>query len=215
MDVMDERDFARFADHYKAHQLHVSISSWWRHQMETRYWSFVRGIDRSPVNSPHKGQWRRALICVWINGWVNNREAGDLRRHRAHYDVTVMMGYIFVRAPVWRTLMWETKPNPNVTPWALVIQWRVASWRTGMKWRCFGTTHSTINYEWHQRNTQCYFQRSHWTPRLTAKRRHRWAPYLIFASNIPGVYSFCQKDSDSHGNVDDMHPVQHHALHNQ
>ena len=55
---------------------------------------FVRGIHRSPVNSPHKGQWRRALlfslICAWINGWVNNREAGDLRHHCAHYDVTVM-----------------------------------------------------------------------------------------------------------------------------
>ena len=39
----------------------------------TRYWPFVRGIHRSPVNSPHKGQWRGALmfsfICVWINGW--------------------------------------------------------------------------------------------------------------------------------------------------
>ena len=50
----------------------------------------------SPVTGefPHKGQWRGALmyslICVWINGWVNNREAGDLRRHRAHYDVTIM-----------------------------------------------------------------------------------------------------------------------------
>ena len=47
-----------------------------------------------PVNSPHKGQWRGALmfslICTWINAWVNNREAGDLRRHRAHYDVIVM-----------------------------------------------------------------------------------------------------------------------------
>ena len=31
-----------------------------------------------------------SLICVWINGWVNNREAGDLRRYRAHNDVTVM-----------------------------------------------------------------------------------------------------------------------------
>ena len=52
------------------------------------------GPHRSPVNSSHKGQWRGALmfylICVWINGWVNNREAGDLRRYRAHYDVTVM-----------------------------------------------------------------------------------------------------------------------------
>ena len=64
----------------------------WKHF--PRYWPFVRGIPRSPVNSPHIGQWRGALmfslICAWINGWVNNREAGDLRRHRAHYDVTVM-----------------------------------------------------------------------------------------------------------------------------
>ena len=30
------------------------------------------------------------LICAWMNGWVKNREAGDLRCHRAHYDVTVM-----------------------------------------------------------------------------------------------------------------------------
>ena len=32
-----------------------------------------------------------SLICVWINSWVNNREAGDLRRYRAHYDVIVML----------------------------------------------------------------------------------------------------------------------------
>ena len=64
----------------------------WKHC--PRYWPFVRGIHRSPVNSPHTGQWRGALmislICARINGWVNNREAGDLRRHRAHYDVIVM-----------------------------------------------------------------------------------------------------------------------------
>ena len=64
----------------------------WKHF--PRYWLFVRGIHRSPVNSPQKGQWRGALmfslICVWINGWVNNCEAGDLRRYLAHYDVTVM-----------------------------------------------------------------------------------------------------------------------------
>ena len=43
---------------------------------------------------PHKCQWRGALmfslICVWINDWVNNRESGNLRRYRAHYDVIVM-----------------------------------------------------------------------------------------------------------------------------
>ena len=64
----------------------------WKHF--PRFWPFVRGIHRSPVNSQLKGQWRRALmlslICAWISGWVNNSEAGDLRRHRTHYDVTVM-----------------------------------------------------------------------------------------------------------------------------
>ena len=98
------------------------LLSWWRHQMETfsallalcdgnpsvtggfpvikwkhfpRYWPFVRGIHRWPVDRPHKGQWRGALmfslICAWTNGWANNRDAGDLRRYCAHYDVTVMI----------------------------------------------------------------------------------------------------------------------------
>ena len=60
----------------------------WKHF--PRYWPFVRG----PVNCPHKGQWHRALmftlICARINDWVNNREAGDLRRYRTHFDVIVM-----------------------------------------------------------------------------------------------------------------------------
>ena len=65
----------------------------WKHF--PRYWPFVRGIHRSPVNFPHKGQWRGALmfslILLWINDWVNTREAGDWRRYLAHYDVTVMI----------------------------------------------------------------------------------------------------------------------------
>ena len=70
--------------------------------METfpRYGPFVRGIHRWPVNSPHKGQWRGvlvfSLICAWINGWVNNGEAGGLIRHHAHYDVTVMIKLPFI-----------------------------------------------------------------------------------------------------------------------
>ena len=67
----------------------------WKHF--PRYWPFVRGIHRSPENSPHKGQWRGALmfslICAWINGWINNRKAGDLRRYRAHYGVRCWMAY--------------------------------------------------------------------------------------------------------------------------
>ena len=79
-----------------------------------RYWPFVREIHQSLVNSPHKGQWRGALmfslISVWINGWVNNRKAGDLRRHRAHYDVIVMF-ITFITCRVflwrWRAAFWE------------------------------------------------------------------------------------------------------------
>ena len=70
--------------------------------------AYVCGIHRGPVNSPHK--WpvlrkmfpfhdvimkhliRISLICAWTNGWVNNREAGDMRRHRALYDGIIMKG---------------------------------------------------------------------------------------------------------------------------
>ena len=55
-----------------------------------RYWPFVRGIHRSPVNSQHKGQWRGALMLSLICAWINNCEAGDLWRHRAYYDVIVI-----------------------------------------------------------------------------------------------------------------------------
>ena len=48
-----------------------------------------------PRYSPHKSQWRGALIfyliCAWINGSEDNREAGDLIRHRAHYDAIVLI----------------------------------------------------------------------------------------------------------------------------
>ena len=81
--------------------LSIGWSGSWYHDDDIKwkhfppYWPFVRGIHRSPVNSPHKGHWREALmfslICAWINGWVNNHENDDLRRHRAHYDVTVLL----------------------------------------------------------------------------------------------------------------------------
>ena len=58
------------------------------------YWPFVIGINCSPLNSPNKGQWHGALmfslICTWVNSWINNREAVDLRCHHTNYDVTAM-----------------------------------------------------------------------------------------------------------------------------
>ena len=78
-------------------QKSLSGDAWWRHQMETfsALLAICGGIHRSPVKSPHKGQWRGALIfsliCAWIIGWANNGEAGCLRCHRTHYDITVMV----------------------------------------------------------------------------------------------------------------------------
>ena len=69
-------------------------NSWCRHQMET----FFRDISHFAGNLPVTGELPAqrpvslmfSLICVWMIGWISNREAGDLRRHRAHYDVTVV-----------------------------------------------------------------------------------------------------------------------------
>ena len=71
--------------------IHDDVIEW---KCIPRYWLFVWGIYRSPVNSPLKGQGRRALmlslICAWVSGWLNNIEAGELKGHLAHYDITVM-----------------------------------------------------------------------------------------------------------------------------
>ena len=83
----------RFWVHWEESQVntHDDVIKW---KHFPRYWPLVRGIHRSPVNPLHKGEWRGALmfslICVWINRWVNSCEAGDLRRHRYHYDIIVM-----------------------------------------------------------------------------------------------------------------------------
>ena len=67
--------------YWRESQQHNDVIKW---KHFPRYWPFVRGIHRPTVNSPHTGQCSKALmlslICAWINGWVHNREAGDLRR---------------------------------------------------------------------------------------------------------------------------------------
>ena len=69
------------------------------------HYTYIYIIHWSPVNSPHKGQWRRALmfslICAWTNGGANHRDAGDLRRNRAHYGVTLMTKY-----ESWTKFVW-------------------------------------------------------------------------------------------------------------
>ena len=64
----------------------------WKHF--PRYWPFERGnspvTGEFPAQRPVMRSFDVSLICAWVNGWVTSREAGDLRRHRAHYDVIVL-----------------------------------------------------------------------------------------------------------------------------
>ena len=109
-----------------------------------RYWPFVRGIHRSPVNSPHKGQWHRALmftlVGAWINGWVNNREAVYLRRHRAHYDVTVMYfdteesclgGRLNIKIPSYQYSNSHYKDKAVPRP-SYLYTWNTHTWKDGL-----------------------------------------------------------------------------------
>ena len=98
----------------------------WKHF--PRYWPFVWGIHRSSVNSPHKGQWRGALmfplICVWKNGWANSRDTGDLRRHRAHYNVSV-------RDPLSNSFEWHLGYFCRFKKWPVFHLWNYnVEWNT-------------------------------------------------------------------------------------
>ena len=90
--------------------------AWWRHQMEAFSALLAPCAGNSPVTGdPHKGQWRGTLmfyfICARINGWVNNREARDFRRHRTYYDVIVMGHQNIIRQKKsqsnFMTLVWR------------------------------------------------------------------------------------------------------------
>ena len=127
----------------------------WKHF--PRYWPFVRGFHRSPVNFPHWDQWRGALMfslmCAWTNGWVNNREAGDLRRHRANYDVTVMVRQSLLRLLSWYPVMFSNPCNPGEERYSYELKWfdlkvvhrdsgpsndhqgvRTNAWKIGTRW---------------------------------------------------------------------------------
>ena len=89
--------------------------TWWRNQMELfpRYWPFVKGIHRWPVDSLRKGQWRGALmfslICAWTNDWENHRDASHLIRHLAHYDVSVMSLVVMCNIQVVWHNSWDNR----------------------------------------------------------------------------------------------------------
>ena len=99
----------------------------WKHF--PRYWPFVRGIHRSPVNSPHKGQWRRALmfssICASINVWVNQSwgrwfetPSRSLWRHFNEVTNTLLFPYIYTYTYI---LQWFIPIYIHILQWYLLM----------------------------------------------------------------------------------------------
>ena len=90
-----------------------------------RYWPFLRGIHRSPLDSPRKSQWRGALMFSSMyalpNDWANNRDSGDLSRHGTHCDVTLMLcPEIKTRTVGW----WKYSLSISCTTWTMMIPHR-------------------------------------------------------------------------------------------
>ena len=99
----------------------ASVFSWWRHQMVTFFALLAllcgefTGHWWYPLTKASDAElWCFLWSAPWINGWLNNREAGDLRRHSAHYDVIVMAETISYMA-------YRFKTDFHMMHWPLVI----------------------------------------------------------------------------------------------
>ena len=80
---------------------HCYYSGWWFARLY-KHGDVIKWKHPS-VDSPHKCQWRGALmfslVCTWTNGWANNQDAGSFKHHRAYYKVTVMVIQLLERCP--------------------------------------------------------------------------------------------------------------------
>ena len=151
-------------------------------------WPFVQGIHRSPVNSPHKGQWRGTLmffICTWTNGWVNNRNTGDLRCNHDHYDVTVMLrpGDAYMRH--WTAITWPNDDLSSMGPmatnvtdfWIKIQQFSLKGIHlkvSSAKWRWFCFVLSLLRH--------CHVIDMNHKMQLSNRRGVKWDNHLTFTS---------------------------------
>ena len=126
----------------------------WKHFL--LYWPFTPGIHRSPVN-PHTkagdtdGALMFTLICAWIKGSVNNGEAGDLRCHRTHYDVTVMYCQDICRHTVGQVYV---LCMDRATHCGLVIPYTGIELAWGHNYACrYPYRFQKSSYSWHLMNT--------------------------------------------------------------
>ena len=161
----------------------------WKHF--PRYWPFVRGIHRSPVNSPHKGQWRWtlmfSLICAWTNSCANN----DLRRHVGHYDVIVM----------WiEFLCTFITACHHFTKGIGSHDWNLAKVLYSLKFFCVWRSGQIINYtmeSWHARNCNLFdFFMLHITQLCIFYKISVMSSYIV--CDIGHRPHFHQQDTEGH-----------------
>ena len=132
-------------------------SSWWRHQMETfsALLALLMGIHRSVVDSPHKGQWRGALmfslVCTWTNDWAISPYAGDFGRYGTHDDAIVMPQFLnfwisipdFIGSVILKSQRYvmSTKTHNKTNIRVIWIEYTIISipWSTSIKVVCTTT----------------------------------------------------------------------------
>ena len=121
----------------------------------------------SPVTGefPHKGQWRGALmislISAWTNVGANHRDTGDLRRHRPHYNVTVMNDACIQRGTgiyagshpnhytfIFVLLMYALRVIVSVMRMSCVMLEKINYYATGMKTFFWGNTSRITVHLW-------------------------------------------------------------------
>ena len=133
------------------------------------YWPFVRRIRRWPVDSPHIGQWRGALmfsfICALTNSWENCLDTCDLRRHRAHYNITVMEACKVMQKGVtelfhscydlWLVTCYASRHclNQNRTIVSLKLTIKLLRNVIKMQWFSFKKTHCKMTATWRPHRT--------------------------------------------------------------
>ena len=146
----------------------------WKHFLH--YWPFVRGIHRRiPLTKASDAElWCFRWFFTGTNGWVNNRHAGDLRRHGAHYDVTVMINF----SGIWIT----QQTNENAFPafrlkhYNDVIMTTMASQITSLT-VVYSTVYSDADQRKHQSSASLAFvwgiHRDRWIPRTKGQLREK------------------------------------------
>ena len=130
----------------------------WKHFRVTGH---LCGEFTGPRWIPRTKWWHGALmfsfICGWINDWVNNRDAGDLRRHRGHYDV-IVMGKSRQEMNVW-THNIQPIAHPRGKLWAVGLGVLKKSDRVITGFGCISFVWVYVNYACVE-SYRCYLKHS-------------------------------------------------------